>query len=217
MVIEEHMNLPSTRWIRSLVPWLVLLAACVLFQLLGWEQVLRFDRDAIANGEFWLLLSAHLVHLNWNHLWLNMGGLLLVAMFFRGYGSVAMWSGLLLFSALLVGLGLYWFDPQLHYYVGLSGVLHALFMVGAWLERRHFPRSGNVLLLLIIAKLGWEQLSGPLPGSVAMTGGNVAVDAHLYGAIAGVLFLLLHQIVHVNNGHKNSENDEQYHRAHGDD
>lgn len=211
------MNPLATPWFRSFLPWLVLLGVCILTQWLGWEQLLRFDRDAIGRGQWWLLLSAHLVHLNWHHLWLNMGGLLLVALFFRNYGSLRMWLGLLLLSALLVGLGLYFFDPRLHYYVGLSGVLHGLFLVGAWLERVHYRRSGQLLLLLIIGKLLWEQLVGPMPGSESMTGGRVEVDAHLYGALAGALFLLLHQVVHINNRQQDGQYDEQHHHAHGDD
>jgi rhomboid family GlyGly-CTERM serine protease len=207
MVIEEHMNPAATPRFRSLVPWLVLLALCILAQWLGWEQQLRFDRDAIGSGRLWLLLSAHLVHLNWNHLWLNMGGLLLVAVFFRAYGSVLVWLGVLLLSAAGVGLGLYFLDPQMHYYVGLSGVLHGLFLVGAWWERRYHPLSGKLLLLLIVVKLVWEQLFGALPGSASMTGGHVAVDAHLYGALSGLLFLLLHQVVHVDDGQQDGEYD----------
>ena len=33
----------------------------------------------------------------------------------------------------------------------------------------------------------WEQVYGPAPGSEEMAGGNVIVNAHMYGAIAGGL------------------------------
>jgi len=42
-------------------------------------------------------------------------------------------------------------------------------------------------LLLLGLKLAWEQLAGPLPGSEALSGGPVVVDAHLYGTSAGLL------------------------------
>ena len=122
-----------------------------------------------------------------------------------------------MFCALFIGLMLYALNPHLHYYVGLSGVLHGLFVVGAWGERQHFRVSAYVLLALVFAKLVWEQLYGAMPGSESMIGGQVLVDAHLYGAIAGGLFLLLHQVIHINNGQQNRQYDEQHHGTHGDD
>lgn len=175
---------------RNLVPWLVLFAVCLGLQVAGLEPVLNFDRGRIADGQWWLLLTGHLVHLNWSHFALNMAGLAIVAMFFSAYLSWLAWYGLLLWSMLFTGLCLYWFSPDLIRYVGLSGVLHGLFIVGAWHEFRRYRLSGAVLLLGLVAKLTWEQLMGAMPGSESITGAHVAVAAHLYGAISGALFLL---------------------------
>ncbi len=125
------------------------------------------------------MLTGHLVHLNWMHWALNMAGLVVVAVFFSLYGNVLDWLFVLLFSAVVVGLGLYWFHPELVWYVGLSGVLHGLFIYGAIREIRFYPFSGYVLVALLTAKLFWEYMSGPLPGSESMTGGRVIVEAHL--------------------------------------
>ena len=193
------MNRVITVWLKQNIFWLILLFICLLLQTLGLAESLRFDRGLIQQGDYWLLFSAHLVHLNWNHLWLNLAGLLLVMIFFGRYCGITVWLLVILVSALSVALGLYWFNHDIYWYVGLSGVLHGLFMVGAWNEYRHYAKSGALLILLIIAKLIWEQISGALPGSESMTGGRVVVDAHLYGAIGGLVFLLLHQVVHVYN------------------
>jgi hypothetical protein len=71
--------------------------------------------------------------------------------------------------------------------VGLSGVLHGLLVAGL-LHGLMTPRrrESAVVLALVFAKLAYEQLAGPLPGSAATAGGAVIVDAHLYGAIAGL-------------------------------
>jgi rhomboid family GlyGly-CTERM serine protease len=217
MLIEQPMNRPSTQWLRYRIPWLVLAALLILLQFVGAEQVLRFDRTAIEAGQWWRLLSAHLVHLNWNHLWLNLGGLLLVAIFFSAYCSLRQWLALLLFCALGTGLALYLYDDRLMYYVGLSGVLHGLFLMGAWRESRHYPLAGYSLLILLVAKLLWEQLQGPLPGSESMTGGRVAVNAHLFGALSAALFILLHQVVHIHDWQQNRQHDGQHHHTHDDD
>ena len=197
------MNRVLPDWIKRHVFWFILLAGCLLLQIMGLAESLRFDRSLIEQGDYWLLLSAHFVHLNWNHLWLNLAGLVLVMVFFGRYCAITVWSAVILLSALSVALGLLWFNDNIHWYVGLSGVLHGLFVVGAWYEYRHYAKSGAVLVLLIMAKLIWEQISGALPGSESMTGGHVVVDAHLYGALGGLLFLLLHQVVHIYNRHQN--------------
>jgi len=181
----------SIKWRKTHTFWLILFILCVAIQLLNMTDRFRFDREFISQGQFWLLLSGNLAHLNWSHLWLNMAGLILVAVFFSAYMSAAAWLLLSLWSALLVGLGLYYFNPHLLWYVGLSGVLHGLFVAGAWYEFRRFRSSGLALLVLIALKLLWEQWSGALPGSETMAGGRVVVDAHLYGAIAGVVFLVV--------------------------
>jgi len=196
------MNPVLPAWIRSYGFWLVLLMMCFFIQLLELNNVFRFDRALIDHGQFWLLISGHLAHLNWSHLGLNMAGLVLVAVFFGRYLPVFQWVLLCFFSAVWVGLSLYWFNDELHRYVGMSGVLHGLFIVGAWYEYRRYPLSGAVLLLLIVAKLIWEQLSGALPGSESMTGGHVVVDAHMYGAIAGAVFLSASRYF----GNRNNEN-----------
>ena len=190
-------------WIKRHVFWLILLFVCLLLQAMGLADSLRFDRALIEQGDYWLLLSAHFVHLNWNHLWLNLAGLVLVMVFFGRYCALIAWSAVILLSALSVALGLFWFNEDIYWYVGLSGILHGLFVVGAWHEYRHYAKSGAVLILLLVAKLIWEQVSGALPGSESMTGGHVVVDAHLYGALGGLFFLLLHQVVHIYNRQQN--------------
>jgi len=46
---------------------------------------------------------------------------------------------------------------------------------------------GWILAVFLVLKLMYEQLRGPLPWSVATTGGPVVVDAHLYGTFTGVI------------------------------
>lgn len=183
--------------IAALKPWLIWLALfglCLALQAAGLNDWLMFNRTAIDQGQWWRLLSGHLVHLNWGHFWLNMGGVLIVAGFLRRHWRVPQWLALLVWSALATGLGLYILNPELYRYVGLSGVLHGLFIAGAWQERKHYALSGNVLLALLMIKLVWEQIGGAMPGSEAAAGGHVIVDAHLYGALSGVVFVAVVEV-----------------------
>ena len=73
------------------------------------------------------------------------------------------------------------------WYVGLSGVLHGLLVAGAMQGFRTLPSESAIILALVTGKLAWEQLSGPLPGSESVSGGDVVVNAHLFGAIGGAI------------------------------
>lgn len=170
--------------------WLVLFVMCLLVQFLHLEPYFRFDRQLIGEWQLWRLVTGHLTHLNWNHFGLNMAGLIMVAIFFAAYQTSRYWLIALVFITLTCSMGL-WLDGQLDRYVGLSGVLHGLFIIGGYWELKRYKTSGIVLLVLIAGKLIWEQLNGALPGSESMTGGRVAINAHLYGAMAGCIYLLL--------------------------
>lgn len=172
----------------------LLLSFCIVLIMSGGEsasQWLRYDRLAIAQGEYWRLLTAHLTHLGWSHLLLNLAGLLLLWLLLGDGLNRAGWILLLLISALSVSAGLWLFDLHLRWYVGLSGVLHGILLGGALSLAFNGSREGIYLLLISVGKLLWEQLVGPMPGSEATAGGKVIVNAHLYGAIAGGVFVLL--------------------------
>jgi rhomboid family GlyGly-CTERM serine protease len=164
-----------------------LAASALLVMLLGesGEALLRYQRSEILNGEGWRLLSGHLVHLGWSHLWMNLLALALLWALLGETLTVTAWSLLLLSCALLDGLGLLLFNTGVEWYVGLSGVLHGLFLAGSLAGLASGRRDALLLLIALVVKLAWEQLAGPLPGSAAAAGGPVVVDAHLYGAIAG--------------------------------
>lgn len=172
---------------------LVIAVVAFLIQAAGPEasRALRYERAAILHGQWWRLLTGNLVHMGWSHLWLNLAGLLLVWLLFKDQIPLRVWIASLLVSFLGVGLGLLWGSPHLAWYVGLSGALHGLFVTGAVLCVRQGYRFEILLLVLVAAKLVYEQNVGPLPGSEEVSGGHVAVDAHLYGAISGALLVFL--------------------------
>lgn len=158
---------------------------CVLLQGAGLVETLRFDRIAIADGQWWRLLSGNFVHLGINHLGMNVAGLVLVVMLVWRQFDAAAWAALIILASAAVGLGLYRLNPAIGWYVGFSGTLHGLLIAGCIGDLRDYPRSAAALLVLVVGKLVWEQFAGALPGSEATAGGRVIVDAHLYGAVAG--------------------------------
>jgi rhomboid family GlyGly-CTERM serine protease len=174
---------------RWAVP-LVIGACCFALELGGdagraWG---RYDRAALEAGEVWRVVTAHLVHLGWGHLWPNLLALLLICALLEEFLSSVEWLFTCLAAAVAIAIGLYVFDPGVQWYVGLSGVLHGLVACGAvrMLQEERLG-IGAALALGVAAKLTWEATRGPIPFTEQSAGGPVIVAAHLYGAIAGTL------------------------------
>lgn len=172
-----------------LVVALICLAAALGGELA--QEALRYDRDAILHGQVWRLITGNFLHLSWTHLALNLAGLALVWLFFGQCFNTWQWVAIILFTALVTGLGLLALVPTVGWYVGLSGALHGYFTAGCVAEIRLKLREGWWMLALITVKLAWEQTHGAMPGTASLAGGEVIVDAHLYGAIAGLAAVLL--------------------------
>lgn len=158
------------------------------------RELLRYERTGLAAGEVWRLLGAHLVHLSWSHTLLNGAAVVLIGVIFSTRATLMWWLVALAVSIVAIDLGLWFVSTDVGWYVGLSGALHGLFAVGAWLEWRQGQRSGLYLMLGLIAKLVFEQFAGALPMTAGAAGGPVVVDAHLYGALGGALACVLMRV-----------------------
>ena len=179
---------PSQLW-----PVVALTLLLALVQLLpaDWQDAWRYDRAAVAQGQYWRWLSANFVHLGWGHFLLNVAGLWFVGWLYAGDRGATRWLIGLLLSGGLASLGVHFFTPEIHWMVGLSGALHGLFVLGACGLIISGERLGWGLLLGVLAKLAYEQIAGELPMTSAVVGGSVVTDAHLWGAAGGFLAALL--------------------------
>ena len=176
--------------------WLVcglLVLACGVVAIFGDDGrvLLRYDRQAISDGEYWRLLTGHFAHLGISHLLLNMAGLILVWMLVGRYFTTLQWLIILATSISATTAGFWFIDQDMLWYVGLSGVLHGLIIAGAMAGLGQFPGESAVILVFTGAKLLWEQVAGPLPGSESASGGTVIVNAHLFGAAGGAVAAIL--------------------------
>jgi rhomboid family GlyGly-CTERM serine protease len=146
--------------------------------------LLRYDRAGLGHGEWWRLLTAHVVHLDLRHALLNGLGLALMwALFARDYTPRG-WAVIVLGAIAGIDAGLWFADSTVLWYVGSSGVLHGVMAAGALARLRRGEREGAVLAMVLAVKLAYEHWVGPLPlaGTKA-----VVVDAHLYGVLGGLV------------------------------
>ena len=161
----------------------------VLLQLGGdsAREALAFSRANLGAGQLWRLATGHFVHLGWTHLVLNLAGLALVSWLVGHAYDWRRWLFIGFVSIAVIDAGFWFLYPELDWYVGLSGLLHGLLAAGLLSGIVARDRESIALAAFVVAKLAWEQIGGPLPGSEATSGGTVIVEAHLYGAIGGLL------------------------------
>jgi rhomboid family GlyGly-CTERM serine protease len=172
---------------------LVVLAvmAAELFLPVG---ALEYRRDLSA-AEPWRLITGHFVHLGFLHALLNCVALLLLGRLFADRLRPGELFGLLGAAPLLISMLFWLLLPQLEWYRGLSGVLHAVFFAGcvAWIGET----SGRARWLPVAALLGgtvkvlieqpWDA-SFPMHEALRIA---VVPQSHLAGAIVGTAAGLL--------------------------
>ena len=183
---------PAMTWLFPVV----YIAISIVIMMTGeiGKEALRYDRVWIGQGEAWRFVSGHFAHLGWSHLALNSAGLVLVWYLIGGAYTLRTWLLIVGVTLATMDLGFWFLNPELYWYVGMSGLLHGLLAAGVVTRLRNIDAETVILLLLLIAKISWEQFSGPVPGSESTSGGPVVVDAHLYGALGGILGALLVRI-----------------------
>ena len=191
MGLGQDQNNASLAILRRISYWrlpAVLIISSGIIELFGdaGRSFLRFDRAAISMAELWRLVSGHFVHLGPNHFFLNATGLILVWLFVGMHFTVRQWLIVIVVSIAGIDAGLWFFNAQLSWYVGMSGLLHGMLAAGIVKGIQAVPREATVIGIAILMKIMFEQLIGPLPGSEQAAGGDVIVNAHLFGVLAGV-------------------------------
>ena len=163
---------------------LLILAAELLLMGVALEY-----RRVVAFTEPWRLLTGHYVHLSLVHALLNGVALLLLGRLFANrLRPVELWT-LLAATPVVISLLFWMLMPELHWYRGLSGVLHSIYFAGcvAWIAEstgraRWLPLAalvGGTLKVLI--EQPWDS-SFPTHEWLRVA---VVPQAHLIGAIVG--------------------------------
>lgn len=178
------------RWTRAEAAFSLGYVLLVLLLTLAGDDVsalLRYERELVAAGQWWRLLSGNFVHLGAGHLLLDVTGLTLLLLFFRDVFAPRDWVLATLAGALVVGGGLWFLDPQVSNYVGISGVLHTLLFAGLLLSFRYNPLINGTVFAAMAYRLWTEQQPAyDVHYMQELMGGAVLVDAHLYGALAAL-------------------------------
>ncbi len=148
---------------------------------------LRYDRELLENGQWWRLITGHLQHLGWEHYMLNAVALVFVWLVVGDSHTLLQWITSFLLLTILISLSFRLYYPDIHWYVGMSGVIHGFLVSGLIAViirlRELFPA---IILLAVAIKVTWEHLHGGSSYMAEVIGGNVVTESHLIGAVVGI-------------------------------
>jgi rhomboid family GlyGly-CTERM serine protease len=151
--------------------------------------LLSLERAKVNDGELWRIFSSNFVHFGWTHTVMNVAAFAIAAFILIDSVSPARFICLITACCFSVGVGIYYLNPEYGVYAGLSGSIHGFLIAGLMLNKRHLYWINGIFVTLILGKIFYEhqtdyqatELQDLLPVPVAY-------DAHLYGAIAGLVF-----------------------------
>jgi rhomboid family GlyGly-CTERM serine protease len=153
------------------------------------SQWFRYIRENADSGEYWRLFTGNLVQSNFTHVLLNMAGVFFAWLLHAEHYSVKRYFAVWVLCCVGCGIGVHWLSPY-DEYVGLSGAIHGLITYGAIMDIKKGDKTGWLLLIGICAKVAYENIIGASESVKEMIGTNVAVEAHLYGLVTGLVIAL---------------------------
>ena len=161
----------------------------------GW---LAYDRDALATGELWRVLTGHWVHWSRGHFIWNVGAFLLLGLVCEARGRLR-FATCVLGAAVAVPAAVFVLLPEMDHYGGLSGIESGLFALAAVdLVRERWSRMdrttaalGLALGLGFVCKIAWEVATGGAVFVGDLGPGVAPVPvAHMAGAAVGIAVAL---------------------------
>ncbi len=155
-------------------------------------QSLVYQRELIYQGEMWRLFTGHFLHTNGFHLLLNLAALFMLWALHGRFYTIINYLGLFLLCAVSTSVGIYYYNSSLIQYVGLSGVLHGVFVFGAIMDIYFKDKTGYLLFIGVWLKIAHEQVYGASRDVSDLIEASVAIDAHLWGAVGGLIFSIIY-------------------------
>lgn len=177
-------------------PWFTAGLASVMlgfyFALGPQPDLLMFDRAGIAAGEWWRLVTGHLVHGDLGHLAANVLALIILGGVMESLQRLGIKTLLFLvmFGTIVIDTVLWLKLPGLDRYCGFSGILNTLFIAAVyeqWRDTRDW-----LYCALAIGGLGKIAIESGSAGAVLPLSSLPSVtEAHFAGFVAGLVLCTL--------------------------
>ncbi len=164
----------------------------VLFYLIpGSLKLFEYNKLAIGNGQIWRLITCHFTHFTTSHFFWDLITFFCLALFCELQGFRRFISTTII-SAILISVSLWFLDPTLMYYRGLSGLCSALYILFAliYLSNAKENLGGQTIaymfILFFIVKTLYEISITSTVFVSTLGAGVVPIPlSHLVGALAG--------------------------------
>ena len=152
-------------------------------------SLFSYQRENILHGEYWRLLSGHLTHTSGMHLLINLAAWLLVWLYGFPVMGALTWTIAFILCTVLSSAGFLILLPELHYYEGISGILHGLLVIIALVRMQisFFDPTAWIALFFIVAKIIYEGIYGASAMTQSIIDLPILTESHLYGVVAGLL------------------------------
>nr|WP_216602659.1 rhombosortase [Vibrio europaeus] len=180
------MRTVSGHSVRLLFLLIAISLVCLGLQFEPFASQVNWQRYFILEGQWWRILTGNFTHTNFAHLGMNLAGLWVISFIFKPSPKALLFS-LITVSLAVGGLN---FLSSMNGYVGLSGVLHGLFAYFALQEALNGRKSSWLLVVGVLAKVGWEMTMGASASTSEIINARVAVESHLFGALSGLVLAM---------------------------
>ncbi len=194
-----HMTKGSARVPIWTLLLLALVAALHLYPLSF--EVLVYHRHKILAGEWWRVLTGHLLHGSSEHV-IRDGASFLFFGALLEHRLAGAYLPYLFWAALAISLNYLFFMPGVLKYVGLSGIITGMCgylllqeLPRTWKERRKLLFAFYVIMTsILVFKVSYEFLSGG-PFFYRSSSMKAAPEAHVVGLVSGILAWGIHRLV----------------------
>lgn len=172
--------------------WLV--SATIAFTALilqPWVNSLSWNKLAIEHNQWWRLLSGTLVHADWLHCAINLVALAIISLLYAKLFNLWQWLALIATLVIISNSTLLYFT-NVSDYVGLSGLLHGLFVYALLKQFAEHKIESTLLLGATTIKLILEYFHPSGLGDQSLLGMSVATSVHrTFVIIAVCLFIVI--------------------------
>jgi len=174
------------------LPWLAMLIIAIPVVLFVWlgaaPESLVFDRSAIAQGDYWRLITGHWVHSDMEHAIWDIAALAILLMLFDKDSKRLL---LLAFCMGMMGVNIWlWFgNNTLEYYCGLSGILNTVLVVALWCLWRN--QKELIILLVGLGAAGKIVIELSINQAILTeTSWQSVPEVHAIGMLVGITIML---------------------------
>ncbi|MFK5975520.1 MAG: rhombosortase [Sulfurovum sp.] len=154
------------------------------------DGLLSYHRESFWDNIIYQWITPNLVHLNWQHWFLNILNFYASIILFYSAWSIKTFIKFFLLASIFVILMLHFFTLHINTYVGMSGVLYGVALYGAI---QTYPNqkyiSGFVISYIIIKLLAEDTISYIMGVDIILDNIYVVSSVHWYGVVFVILFM----------------------------